>query len=313
MQTKSFTMKMEDGFEIALNRWIPNEGTEVKGVVQLHHGLAEHSMRYDRLGSILAENGYILNAYDMRGHGATAELSEKNGTGLFGKLADKDGFNRVIEDLHEIITSLKNEFKDKKIILFGHSFGSFVSQGFIEKYGTEIDGCILCGTSGPKKNLAFFGKIAVNIVKLFRGGDSIVPALDKLSFGSYNKRIKNPKTENDWLSTNETNIELYEMDKWCGFKLRTSFFRDITSGLLQIHSKKNIKNIPNELPVFLIYGCEDPVGEYGKSVNKLYDIYKKKGMTNVSIKGYEGDRHEILNEHDKEKVENDVISWISQI
>ena len=92
MQMKSFMMKMDDGYELCLNRWQPDSDDEIKGVIQLHHGLAEHSLRYDRFGSILAEQGYVLNAYDMRGHGRTAENADKNGTGIFGKLADKITF-----------------------------------------------------------------------------------------------------------------------------------------------------------------------------------------------------------------------------
>ena len=304
---------MSDGCEIFLNRWMPDSDREIKGIIQLHHGLAEHSMRYDRFGSVLAENGYVLNAYDLRGHGKTAEKQIENKTGMFGKLAEKDGFNRVVEDLHEILTAFKKDYPNKKTILIGHSFGSFVSQSFIEKYGSEIDGCILIGTAGPRRALSAFGNFFATLVKLFRGPNSIVALLDKLSFGSYNDKVENPKSSNAWLSKNETNIKLYEMDKWCGFKLTTSFFCDLTYGLKQIHKPKNINKIPLNLPVYFLYGTDDPVGDYGKTINKLYDIYQKRGMDKVSLKAYEGDRHEILNEDDKETVDKDIIDWINTI
>lgn len=315
MQTKSFSLKMDDGVEIFCNRWMPDDGTEIKAVVQLHHGLAEHSMRYDRFGSVLAENGYVLNAYDMRGHGKTAEAAEAAGTGRFGKLADNDGFNRVVEDLHIVLNALKADYPDKKVVLFGHSFGSFVSQGFIEKYGADINGCVLCGTAGPRPFTVGAGKIVAKMVKSFKGPNHISPMLDKLAFGSYNKKvpIRKSMSGNDWLSANEDNIHLYEMDKWCGFKLTASFFVDLLSGLSQIHKGVNIGAIPKDLPVYFIYGKDDPVGSYGKTINKLYHMYLHNGMPNVDIKGYDGDRHEILNENDKETVENDVISWISKI
>lgn len=313
MQTKSFSLKMNDGFEIYLNRWAPDEESEIKGVIQLHHGLGEHSMRYDRFGSILADNGYVLNAYDMRGHGKTAEKSEANKTGKFGKLADKNGFNRVVEDLNEVIESLKKDYPEKKVILFGHSFGSFISQSYIEKYGKNINGCILCGTAGPRQLMMKAGNILANIVKLFRGGDSIVQFLSDLSFGNYNDKFENSTNPNDWLSANEFNVQMYDMDKWCGIPLTTSFFCDLTGGLYQIHKSKNMKKIPATLPVFFIYGEDDPVGDYGKTIHNLYDIYKANGLTNVSLKSYPGDRHEILNENDKETVENDVLEWISKI
>ncbi len=312
MIVKNFTLKMNDGMEIFLNRWEPDNPEDIKGIVQLHHGIAEHSMRYDRLGSVLSENGYVLNAYDMRGHGKTVENAQKKGNGVVAQLAKNDGFSRVVEDLSFIIDSYKKDFPDKKIILLGHSFGSFVSQGYIEKYGKNIDGCILCGTSGPQIPIAQFGRIICGLVKGIKGPDVTSKFLTKMFFGPYNKRIENPKTADDWISLNELNREMYEMDQWCGFPLTTSFFYDITQGLCTIHKSKNMKNIPQELPVYFIYGEEDPVGSYGKTIHKLFDIYQKNGMKDVEIKSYPNDRHEIFNEDDKETVENDVITWLNK-
>ncbi|MCR5188610.1 MAG: lysophospholipase [Treponema sp.] len=304
---------MRDGMEIFVNRWAPDEEEEVKGLVQLHHGLAEHSMRYDRLGSVLAENGYVLNAYDLRGHGKTAENAEKNGTGLFGKLADKDGFNIVVDDLNEITEDLKKTYPGKKTILFGHSFGSFVSQGYIEKYGKNIDACILCGTAGPQQPLMAAGNFLAKLIKLFRGGNTIVPMLSKLSFGSYCNRIENPETPNDWLSLNKANRQMYEMDNWCGIPLTVSFFCDLTGGVHQIHKAKNMKKVPLDLPILFIWGAEDPVGGYGKTIKNLADIYKKNGVKNIEMIEYPNDRHEILNEDDKEKVEADILNYLAKI
>ena len=313
MKVNSFSLKMNDGCEIFLNRWEPDAPEDIKGVVQLHHGLAEHSMRYDRLGSILAENGYVLNAYDMRGHGKTAETAIAKGEGRFGQLARKNGFETAVEDLAFIIDSLKKDYPDKKIVLLGHSFGSFISQGYIEKYGERIDGCILCGTSGPQIPLAPIGKVVAKVVRAFKGPDATSKFLTKLSFGSYNKHIANPQTADDWISLNELNRQMYEMDKWCGFPLTVSFFVDITTALSTIHKKKNMKTVPTNLPVFFIYGKEDPVGGYGKTIEKLYEIYQKNGVKNLQIKGYENDRHEIFNEDDKETVEKDVLQWLSDV
>lgn len=313
MKMNSFSLKMNDGCEIFLNRWEPDAPEDIKGVVQLHHGLAEHSMRYDRLGSVLAENGYVLNAYDMRGHGKTAETAIAKGEGRFGQLARKNGFETAVEDLAFIIESLKKDYPDKKIVLLGHSFGSFISQGYIEKYGERIDGCILCGTSGPQIPLAPIGKVVAKVVRAFKGPDATSKFLTKLSFGSYNKHIANPQTADDWISLNELNRQMYEMDKWCGFPLTVSFFVDITTALSTIHKKKNMKTVPTNLPVFFIYGKEDPVGGYGKTIEKLYEIYQKNGVKNLQIKGYENDRHEIFNEDDKETVEKDVLQWLSGV
>ena len=302
---------MDDGYELSVNRWQPDTEEEIKGVIQLHHGLAEHSLRYDRFGSVLAENGWVLNAYDMRGHGRSAENAEKNGTGIFGKLADKKGFDRAVLDLKAVIENLKQDFPGKKTILMGHSFGSFVSQGFIEEFGSEIDACILCGTAGPRPALVGFGSFFTHLITFFTGKNKIVPVLDKLAFGSYNARIPNPRTEFDWLSANELNVDMYKMDNWCGFPLTASFFCSMLEGLSKIHKSSNIKKIPVTLPVFFIWGSEDPVGSYGASIKDLIEIYKSNGMK-VEFKEYPGDRHELLNENDKETVENDIINWVNK-
>lgn len=311
MQCKNFTMKMSDGFEIACNRWLPDSDTEIKGIIQLHHGLGEHSLRYDRFGSVLAENGFVLNAYDMRGHGRTGQNSEANNTGKFGKLADKDGFFRVVEDLHEIIEACKTEFPGKKIVLFGHSFGSFVSQGYVEKYGNDIDLCILCGTAGPMP-VSGPGKILSGIFRAIKGNDKPSPFLSKLSFGSYNKRVPNPQTPNDWLSSDPTAVMLYNSDSWCNFPLTTSFYNDMTTGLCHIHKKANMKKIPQDLPFLFLYGEDDPVGGYGKTIKKLINIYIANGVQDIEEISYEGDRHEPLNEKNHEKVEADILEWIGK-
>lgn len=312
MQSKSFTRKMSDGTEIWCNRWIPDADTEIKGIVQLHHGLAEHCLRYDRLGSILAENGYVLNAFDLRGHGHTGELAEKNGTGKMGKLANHRGDKAVVSDLYELISDLHAEYKDKKVFLVGHSFGSFVSQGYIENYSDRIDGCILIGTAGPRNAMVACGHVMAKIARFICGGNKIGKFLQKVSFAGYNSKIDNPKTANDWLSKNEMNIQLYEMDNWCGIPLTISFFDDMTKLLKTIHKAKNIKKISNNLPIKFLYGSDDPVGSYGETINKLFETYKANGIKDLEIQCYEGDRHEILNEDDKETVENDIISWLNK-
>lgn len=313
MQTKSFTQTMSDGVEIWINRWSPDSDDEIKGVIQLHHGLAEHSMRYDRLGSILAENGYVLNAYDMRGHGQTAELAISKKTGGFGKLADKKGFDRAVYDLFEITNAVKNVYPGKKVILLAHSFGSFVGQSFIEQFGDKIDGCILSGSAGPRKMTVAFGYVLAKLVKLFKGADNTSKLLGNLSFGSYNKKINNPKTEYDWLTKNEMCVSMYQMDNWCGIPLTTSFYCDMLYGLKKIHNIINIDCIPKQLPVLLMYGSEDPVGSYGKTVKKLFEIYKSKKIEKAEIKEYSGDRHELLNETDCETVEKDIIDWVNKL
>lgn len=308
MKADKVIQKMGDGAEIVVHRWIPDG--EVKGVVLMSHGMAEHALRYDFFGTMLADTGIAFIAEDHRGHGETAVIAERNGTGKLGYLARKNGFYRVVDDLHEEVLAIKRDFPGKKIILFGHSFGSFIAQGYCEKYGDSIEGCILCGTAGPRLALTRFARCVAAVAFVFGGGRRVSKLINTLAFGSNNAHFKNPRTDFDWLSRNSNNVDLYLEDKWCGFPCTVGFFYDMFNGLSTIHTKRNMRRIPKELPMHIICGTEDPVGTYGKTVQALYDIYKRNGMTSVDLKFYEGGRHELLNETNRDEVAAELESWI---
>lgn len=310
MQLKSFVLKTSTNFELCCNTWLPDSDKEIKGVVVLHHGIAEHSLRYDKLGYVFTDNGYIFTSYDMRGHGKTAENSEKNNTGKFGKIANKKGYKLVIQDLNDFIDYTKEQYPDKKIILLGHSFGSFVTQGYIEKYSNKIDGCIISSTAGQSKLKIKAGIFVCGLVKFFKGKNKSSKFLYNVAFGSYNNRISNPKNQFEWLSKNEMNIQMYIDDRWCGINLTASFFSDMMKLLNYVHKNRRIKKIRKDLPILIPYGTEDPVGYYGKTVKRLYKTYTKYNILNCTLKAFKNDRHEILNETDSDKVENTFLKWI---
>ncbi len=310
MKTKSMTVKMDDGANIYVHTWAPDG--EVKGVVQLFHGMVEHAMRYDRLGSILAENGYALVADDHRGHGQTARDAEWHSNGVFGYLADGDGFERVVQDELAITRTVKELFPNKKIFIFGHSFGSVVAQAYIESGVTDISGCIISGTTGVQNLGALCGLIIASISRKVHGKYHISPTIGKITFASYNKRIKNPVSKNDWLTRDPMIVQLYDGDLWCGFTPTVSFFCDLFRGVRRVVRKKAISNIMATLPIYMIYGEEDPTGMYGKGPHTLVSMYKKAGIKDVEEKHYPGARHELLNELCREEVENDILSWLNR-
>lgn len=309
MNYTKITQKMSDGAEITIHRWLPDG--EVKGIVHLSHGMAEHAFRYDEFGRLLTKNGIALIGEDHRGHGETAAAAEKNGTGKFGYIADENGFFRIVEDLHEENESIRKEFPGKKIILFGHSFGSFLSQCYCEKYSSTIDGCILCGTAGPRLGLMKLGKIVASVVKLFKGAKKESPLLNAMAFGAYNKNYNPKRTDFDWLSRDFNQVDRYIADPWCGFLCTTGFFLDMFTGLSWIHQPKNMKAIPSDLPVHLIDGTDDPVGDYSKTVKELFEIYRANGMKNVDLKLYPEARHELLNETNREEIADELLSWVN--
>ena len=204
MQVEKFMQKMSDGTEISVNRWIPEDEENIKAVVVFSHGMQEHALRYDRVGSEFAAHGYLFSAHDHRGHGKTAYYAEANNTGMFGKLADKNGFEKVTSDLDEIIDEVKKDYPGKKVILFGHSFGSFVAQNYMEQHGDKISACILCGTSGPRKGL-FKDKLFADLACVFLGKNKKSNFCQNLAFASYNDHFKDENDSLSWLSKNPSN------------------------------------------------------------------------------------------------------------
>ena len=184
-------------------------------------------------------------------------------------------------------------------------------KNYIEQHGDKISACILCGTSGPRKGLVK-DKIFVNLACLFLGKNCRSKFCQNLAFGSYNNRFKAENDSLSWLSKNPANRMMYKNDSWCGGVSTVSFFRDLAHGLSKIHKASNMKKIPAELPVLAVYGSDDPVGNYGKSIEKLLEIYRKNGVKNVSSKIYEGDRHEILNEANSDEILSDIFNWIEK-
>ena len=171
------TITMSDGNENVFHSWVPEQ--EVKAAVVLSHGMTEFAFRYNDLADFFCKNGIAVYAEDHRGHGETAALAEKNKTGMFGYLADKDGFFRVADDVFEEIQAVKNLYPGKKVFLLGHSFGSLVSQCIIEKYGEQFDGCILCATAGPRNVTVFFAKILASVFSRLYGRKKVSKFIDK--------------------------------------------------------------------------------------------------------------------------------------
>ena len=312
MRTEKFFQTMRDGTEISVNRWLPDSDDDIKAVIVLSHGMLEHSLRYDRIGSELADKGFVFNAHDHRGHGRTAHNAEQKGKGEFGVLARKDGFNTVEKDLEEVVDRVRSDYPDKKIILFGHSFGSFVSQAFIERNSSAVNACILCGTAGPQKQAVNLGLFVTNLLSLFHKYNYKSAWLQKTVYSGYYKRIEKHENGFEWISKSQSNIDMYLNDSWCGGIASLEFFHDMFAGMKEIHKNANMKKIAKNLPVFMIAGGDDPVGSYGKTIENLKDIYIKNGMKDVSVKLYEGYRHEILNEEISDTVLQDVIEWIEK-
>lgn len=303
---ENYRFKDSDGVELNVYKWVPNG--EVIGVVQIAHGMTETILRYDEFANLLNEKGFIVYGHDHRGHGLTASYN-----GELGYIADNEGFEWLVKDLYELICKSKEENKGLPIYLFGHSMGSFVSQRFIELYGKEIDGVILSGSNGDPTKLTPLGILLSGIeVKLF-GRKHTSKMMDKLSFGDFNNKFKPNRTPFDWLCSVDEEVDKYIENDKCGFVCSASFYYDLLRGLRTINKKENYKLIPQGLPIFIIAGDKDPVGNFGKGIINLYEKLKAIGIKSVEYKLYKEKRHELLNEDNKIEVMNDVVEWLNKL
>ena len=293
---------MSDGASVAVYTWLPEQAP--KAVLHIVHGMAEYALRYDDFAQAACKSGFAVVASDHRGHGKTGAKS-----GLMGYLADGDGFRRVVDDQKEINAEIQKQYPALPVIIVGHSFGSFVTQEYIERYGTTIKAAVLIGSAGPNPSVSV-ASILANINCVFKGRKFPAKFMNVLIFGSYNNRIKNPHTVFDWLSRDEKEVKKYIDDEYCGFICTAGFFQDFMRGLKRLHTQEALKGIPTDLPILIAAGSEDPVSNGGKTLKNLSRIYQDIGIRDITLKLYENARHEILNETNKEEVKADILGWI---
>jgi alpha-beta hydrolase superfamily lysophospholipase len=306
MTIDTSTFVATDGVEIAVHRWLPDAAP--KAIVQISHGMAEYARRYERFAEALVERGYAVYGADHRGHGQTAGTLAK-----LGWLADHHGFERVMEDQAEISGMIAERHPGVGIILFSHSFGSFLAQMYMERHGELIQGCVLSGTRGPDPALVFGGHAMTYLIAACIGKKKRSPFLTKLSFGACNARIPHAESPNAWLSRDAEEVEKYDASPWTGFTCTAGFYRDMLDGLSAIHASKALRSIPKKLPVLIVSGTEDPIGKYGKTVRKLHDLYLGHGMENVRLLFNEGGRHESLNETNRDEITASIIDWMDKV
>ncbi len=302
-----FYVKEKGGQDVFVYCW--DEVDAPWAVVQIFHGMAEHAGRYERLAKFLNTKGFIVYANDLRGHGRTAGSLKE--VGYIGK----DGFNNIVEDEFIITGKIKNDHPNLPIIVIGHSFGSFVAQDFITRYGGDIAGVILSGSSIVPESAVKPGAKVASWQRFFMGEKRKSNLLDKASFASYNKKFENIEGEDKkfaWLSRDKAEVQKYVDDPYCGAVFTIGFYYYFYQGLLNLYKPEKVTKIPKELPVFIIAGSEDPVGAFGVGVQGLCQMYQSLGMKDVELRLYEGARHEIFNEVNRNEVFNDVVNWISK-
>lgn len=277
-----------------------------KGIVQIAHGMGEHAGRYKPIAQLLQEHGYEVYANDHRIHGKSSKSKAQ-----LGVYEGSNYFEDGVEDMREFTNLIKTEHPNQKIILFGHSMGSFFSREYVTRYGSDIKLLILSGTASYMKGLGAVGMAGASVVKFFKGGKQSSNALKSIFFTEFNKKFKPNRTKVDWISSDETEVDLFDADPYRIEDFSTNVFIDIIKGSKKINEKSTFKATPKQIPIYMFAGDNDPVGDMGRGVKKVASQYIDAGVSDLTLKLYEGGRHEMLNEVNKNEVRQDFINWLN--
>lgn len=299
-------LQTSDSKTVVYSTWLPKE--QVKAALLLLHGMAEHSARYQEFATLLTAEGIAVYAPDHRGHGETASANDAP----LGWFATEGGWQRVVKDAHELAKHISTVHPQQPLFLAGHSMGSFLARTLIGQEPDLFAGAVIIGTGASQGLLGKVGQMIARRNAKKRGGDQPDPQLDKLSFGSYNKKIKNPATTFDWLSRDAEKVQAYIDDPLCGFICTSQFYIDLIDGVTLANSPALAANLPATLPMLIISGDCDPVGNFGKGVVKVHQLYERAGIEDLTLELVAGGRHEVLNETDRSETMELIRSWIVQ-
>ncbi len=296
MKRLSFTAF--DGKIISYVEW---ETENPKAVVLIAHGMCEHILRYQYIAQKLNEAGYLVIGDDHRGHGETDRAT-------FG-YSEGDMYNDTLKDMASLCKIYKEKYPELKIILFSHSYGSFLSQRFIEEYNRYLSGIILGGSANMKGALPVLGGMVARIGYTFKGKDKPAKLINNITFENYKKQLK----MDSFISTIPEEAKRYDDDEYCGFICSYNFYVNFFKGLREIYKKKNLAKLNLDIPMLIISGSNDPVGGFSKLTEKLYDMYKKCGVKDVTLKLYDGVLHEYLNDTSREQAKDDIIDFCNKV
>ena len=276
-----------------------------KGFFHVVHGMTEYIGRYDTFMRKIAESGYITFGYDHLGHGKTAVDSSE-----LGFIAEKGGWEMLIDDVFVYGNTIRKAMGDDlPFILMGHSMGSFIVRLCAVKYN-HYDKLIVMGTGGP--NPAAGAGIAVtSALKKLKGEKAYSKMVYSMAFGTYNKRFKSEDDPYAWLSVDKANRDRHRKDEYCTFLFTISAMQDLIRLNKGSNEKIWFRSVDKTKPVLLVSGSEDPVGENGKGVIKVFDLLKAEGV-NVRMKLYDGYRHEILQDDCRDEVTADILGFVSE-
>lgn len=278
-----------------------------RGIVQIVHGMAEHVERYDEFARYLVSRGYVVCAADHIGHGKSAPDAESLGH------MPVDGKEILIEDVHELRKTVTARYsRQTPYILFGHSMGSFIARAYLARHSEGVAAAVLCGTGQQPYLLSKAGNALARLIARSKGPQYRSAFLDGMGAGGFAKKIRNPRTPYDWLSTDPAVVDAFLADELCGAMFSVGAYATLTDLTGEVVTMACASKVPKDLPVLFVAGAQDPVGACGKGVQAAADLLRRAGVEDVTATLYEGMRHEILNEPGRAQVYAEVADWMEE-
>ena len=288
-------------------KWLP-ETERPTCILQIVHGMAEHIGRYEDFARFMAGKGILVVGDDHLGHGLSVKEGEPH-----GYFCKEDAATVLVRDEHRLKKMMQEQYPGIPYIILGHSMGSFILRNYLTRYGNGIDGAIIMGTGMQPKRAVRFGLLQASLLSAVFGSKYVCRGMDKALFGVYNLKFQaGPDDSGHWVSVNPENVKAFQSDPLCNFVFTANGFQTLMRLILSLYDEQKLAQMPKDLPVLFVSGQEDPVGDFGKSVEKVFHSFENLGMEHVQLKLYPGDRHEILNETDRQDVYGDIYRFVLQ-
>lgn len=293
-------LAVDDGHKIHTQLWQPDG--DCAAIIQVVHGLGEHADRYARFAAAAAERGYAVCAHDHRGHGPYADHP--------GYFAVTEGWDRVVNDVETVNLHVRETYPDMPIVMLGHSMGSYIAQNYAMYHSARLSGLILSASTWPAKAKLLPAFIIAHIEAWRLGASANSRLLHKLGFSDFNKPFGPARTDLDWLSRDEDEVDKYIADPLCGGPYTCGLWRDLFGGLLRIYSDNSLRRISSDLPILITGGELDAVGG-DKGMGKLATHYAQTLHSRLKVRIYPEGRHEMLNEINRDEVTRDWLDWVA--